>query len=128
MRAIGAVLTEVEPGRCVIEVPYSDDISQQHGFFHGGIVGAVADTAGGYAALTLLPVGYEVLTVSFTINFLRPAAGERLVAAGSVVRSGRTLSVVRMDAYVIDAAGRRSPCTALQGTMMGIGGDRQSPA
>lgn len=117
MRGIGAVLAELGPGRCVIELPYSEGVGQQQGFFHGGIIGALADTAGGYAALTELPAGAEVLTLEYKINFLRPAAGEWLAAEGTVLRAGRSVLVTRADVYVL-AAGRRMLCAALQQSIM----------
>jgi uncharacterized protein (TIGR00369 family) len=116
MRAIGAEMTDLGPGRCTIELAYSERIAQQHGFFHGGIVGTIADTAGGYAALTLMPAGDDVLSAGYTINFLRPAAGERLIATGSVLRAGRTLSVVRVDVRVDSPTGQ-TLCAALQQTV-----------
>ena len=113
MRAIGAELAILGPGRCAVEVPFSETVGQQHGFFHGGVIGAVADTAGGYAALSLLPVGSEVVTLEYKVNFLRPAAGDRLLAEGSVLRAGRSVTVTRVDVYV-EAHGRKSFCAALQ--------------
>jgi uncharacterized protein (TIGR00369 family) len=92
-------------------------VSQQQGFFHGGTIGAVADTAGGYAALSLLPVGSEVVTLEYKINFLRPAAGDRLLAEGSVLRAGRSVTVTRIDVFV-EAGGRKSLCAALQQSIM----------
>lgn len=75
-------MTEVGEGTCVVEVPYSDGLAQQQRYFHGAVAGAIADSAGGYAALTLAPEGREVLTVEYKINFLAPARGEKLVARG----------------------------------------------
>lgn len=115
MGAIGAWLVDVKPGSCVIEVPYAAKISQQQGFFHGGIIGAIGDTAGGYAALSLMPAGLEVLTVDYTANFVRPATGELLRAEGRVLRSGRTLTVARIDVSAV-AAGRSTACGLLQAT------------
>ena len=117
MRAIGAELVTVGPGRCIVEVPYSEKVGQQQGFFHGGVIGAVADTAGGYAALSLLPVGSEVVTLEYKINFLRPAVGVRLFAEGSVLRAGRSVTVTRVDVYV-EAQGTTSLCAALQQSIM----------
>ena len=113
MRAIGAELATLGPGRCAVQVPFSEEVSQQHGFFHGGVIGAVADTAGGYAALSLLPVGSEVVTLEYKVNFLRPAAGDRLLAEGSVLRAGRSVTVTRVDVFV-EAHGRKRLCAALQ--------------
>jgi uncharacterized protein (TIGR00369 family) len=117
MRTIGAELAALGPGRCAVEVPFSERVGQQQGLFHGGVIGAVADTAGGYAALSLLPVGSEVVTLEYKVNFLRPAAGDRLVAEGLVLRAGRSVTVTRVDVFV-EASGRRSLCAALQQSIM----------
>ena len=113
MRAIGAELAALGPGRCAVGLPFSEKVGQQHGFFHGGVIGAVADTAGGYAALSVLPVGSEVVTLEYKVNFLRPAAGDRLLAEGSVLRAGRSVTVTRVDVFV-EARGGRQLCAALQ--------------
>jgi uncharacterized protein (TIGR00369 family) len=117
MRTIGAELASLGPGRCAIELCFSERVGQQHGFFHGGVIGAVADTAGGYAALSLLPIGSEVVTLEYKVNFLRPAAGDRLLAEASVLRAGRSVTVTRVDVF-IEARGRRSLCAALQQSVM----------
>ncbi len=119
MGTIGAWLVEVKAGRVVIELPYSQRISQQHGLFHGAVVGAVGDNAGGYAALTLMPAGSEVLTVEYKINFVRPAQGLLLRAEGQVIKSGRTLTTTRMDVSVLGGA-EDGMCAVLQATMMRI--------
>src|SRR2546426_1468494 len=93
MERIGAVLTRVAPGEVEIELPPNDDVMQQHGYVHAGIVTAIADSACGYAALSLSPAGAEVLTVEYKVNFMAPAHGTRLVARGRVMRPGRTISV-----------------------------------
>lgn len=117
MGLIGATMTAVEPGRCTIELPVRADLTQQHGFVHGGIVGMIADSAGGYAAFTLMPAEASVLTVEYKINMLAPAKGERLIATGSVVKPGRTLSIVRADVFAIDGA-RETLVAAMQQTLM----------
>lgn len=117
MRAIGAELATLGLGSCTIELPFSEKVGQQQGFFHGGIIGAVADSAGGCAALSLMPVGSEVVTLEYKINFLRPAAGDRLLAEGSVLRTGRSVTVTRIDVFV-EANGQKSLCTALQQSIM----------
>jgi uncharacterized protein (TIGR00369 family) len=94
MTLLGAQLVEAAQGRAVIEVPYREDLTQQHGYFHGGVVTAIADTACGYAAYTTMPEDSSVLTVEFKINFMNPAAGDRLRAEANVHKSGRTLVVV----------------------------------
>ena len=117
MSLIGARLTTVEPGRCVIELPVRDDLTQQHGFVHGGIVGMIADSAGGYAAFTLMPADASVLTVEYKVNMLAPAEGEWLIARGEVLKPGRTLSVVRADVWA-RRGDRETRVAALQQTLM----------
>jgi uncharacterized protein (TIGR00369 family) len=102
MATIGAELIHVAPGEVDIGVPFSERLTQQHGFLHAGVVAGVSDSACGYAALTTMEPGAEVLTVEFKINLLAPAAGERLVARGRVVRAGRTLTISRADAFTIN--------------------------
>jgi uncharacterized protein (TIGR00369 family) len=117
MSLIGARLTTVEPGRCVIELPVRDDLTQQHGFVHGGVVGMIADSAGGYAGFTLMPADASVLTVEYKINMLAPADGDLLVAVGEVLKPGRTLSIVRAEVFGVQGD-RRSRVAAMQQTLM----------
>jgi uncharacterized protein (TIGR00369 family) len=117
MRLIGARLTQVEPGRCVIELAVRDDLTQQHGFVHGGVVGMIADSAGGYAAFTLMPADASVLTVEYKINMLSPAAGDLLIAIGEVLKPGRSLSIVRADVFAVQGD-RRTRVAAMQQTLM----------
>src|SRR5215510_3761689 len=99
MQVINAQLTRVDPGVVEITMPYREDLTQQHGYVHAGIVTTIADTACGYAAYTLMPVGSEVLSVEFKVNLLRPARGERFVAHAAVIKPGRTLTVVQADVF-----------------------------
>ena len=99
MQLIGASLRRVEPGAIDIAIPYRDDLTQQNGYLHAGILTTVADSACGYAAYTLMPAGADVLSVEFKVNLLRPAAGETFVAEARVVKAGRTLTVTRCDVY-----------------------------
>jgi uncharacterized protein (TIGR00369 family) len=117
MQLIGARLTDVEPGRCVIELPVRDDLTQQHGFVHGGVVGMIADSAGGYAAFTLMPADASVLTVEYKINMLAPAAGDLLIATGEVLKPGRSVSIVRADVFAVQGD-RRTRVAAMQQTLM----------
>jgi len=117
MRLIGAQLAAVEPGRCIIELTVREELTQQHGYVHGGIVGMIADSAGGYAAFSLMPADASVLTVEYKINMLAPAAGERLVATGEVLKPGRTLSIVRADVVAL-RDGRATRVAAMQQTLM----------
>jgi uncharacterized protein (TIGR00369 family) len=119
MAHLGATLHEVAPGRCTIAIPYRDHLSQQHGYFHAGITAAVADSAGGYAGLTILPEKSEVLTVEFKINLIAPAHGEELHATGRVVRSGRTLTICTAEAKVL-RDGHWHVCAILQQTLMRV--------
>lgn len=93
MTTLGARLASVEPGQVIIELPFRDDLTQQHGFLHAGAVAAISDSACGYAALSLMPPGAAVLSVEFKVNLMRPAAGTHFRAIGKVIRAGRTLTV-----------------------------------
>jgi uncharacterized protein (TIGR00369 family) len=109
MRLLGARMTRVEPGLVEIELPYREDLTQQHGFVHAGVTTAIADSAGGYAAYTLFPADTSVLTVEFKVNLLAPADGGRLVATGRVVRPGRTLTVCDLEVVALKD-GAATPC------------------
>jgi uncharacterized protein (TIGR00369 family) len=109
MALIGARLGEIVPGRVTIELPHRADLVQQHGYVHAGIVGTIADSAGGYAAFTLMPAGSSVLSVEYRMHLLAPADGERLVASGRVVRAGRTLTVCELEVEAVKD-GARSRC------------------
>ena len=117
MGLIGARPLRIDPGLVEIDVDFRPELSQQHGFFHAGIVATIADTAGGFAAFTLFPADAGVLTVEFKINLLAAADGERLVATGEVIRSGRTLTVCRIDAHVIKN-GKSTHCATGMQTLM----------
>ena len=93
MAYLGATLTRVEPGLVEIELPFRPELTQQHGYFHGGVVATIADSAAGYAAYSMMPAGSSVLSVEYKINMLAPADGDRLRATGRVIRPGRTLTV-----------------------------------
>lgn len=121
MGLIGATLDAVEPGRVQISLPFRPELSQQHGFFHAGVISTIADSAGGYAGFTLFPAEAGVLTVEFKINLLAAADGERAIALGEVIRSGRTLTVCRIDAFV-EKQGRRVHCASGMQTLMSLVG------
>ena len=121
MAHLGASLASVAPGRVEIALPFRPELSQQHGFFHAGVIATIADSAGGYAGFTLFPPEAAVLTVEFKVNLMAAADGERAVAVGQVIRSGRTLTVCQLDAYV-EKSGRRVHCaTGVQTLMTVIG-------
>jgi len=121
MVLIGAKLERVEPGVVEIGLVYRPELSQQHGFFHAGILSTIADSAGGYAGFTLFAADAAVLTVEFKLNLMAPADGERAHAIGRVVRSGRTLTVCELDVYV-EKAGRRHHCATGLQTLMSVVG------
>ena len=114
MRLLGAEVVEAAEGRCVVEVPFREELTQQERYFHGAVTGAIADTAGGYAALTLAPPDREVLTVEYKMNFLAPAWGEKLVASGEVLTAGRRLFVCRAEVEAVDGEEHRKCATLLQ--------------
>jgi uncharacterized protein (TIGR00369 family) len=125
---MGATLGRVAAGVVEIEVPFSAGVSQQHGFFHGGVMGAIGDSACGYAAMTLTPAGAEVLTVEYKVNFLAPGRGDRLIARGRVTKAGRTLTVCTGDVFAVAADQEKLVATMLV-TIMTISGQRgPSPA
>src|ERR671921_789803 len=99
MSLIGGELTRVEPGIVEITLPYRSDLTQQHGYVHAGIITTIADSACGYAAYTLMPPNSDVLAVEFKVNLIRPAKGATFVARAEVMKSGRTLTVVRADVH-----------------------------
>lgn len=99
MAHLGARVTHIAPGRVHITLPSRPEVTQQHGYFHAGATSTIADSAGGYAALTLFPADSEVLTVEYKINLLAPALGEHIEAVGTVLRSGRTLTVCQLEVF-----------------------------
>ncbi len=119
MKTIGARLSHVAPGDIRIELPYSEALTQQHGFLHAGIVNTLADNASGYAAYTLMPADSEILGVENKINFLAPAKGQRFVGAGRVVKMGRTLAVCSSEVWAYDN-GRETLVAVMQSTLMTI--------
>jgi uncharacterized protein (TIGR00369 family) len=121
MAHIGAVLDVVQPGHVEISLPFLPELSQQHGFFHAGVISTIADSAGGYAGFTLFPPEAGILTVEFKINLMAPADGERAIAVGDVIRSGRTLTVCRIEAFV-EKGGRRTHCATGTQTLMSLVG------
>lgn len=121
MALLGAALQRVEPGLCEIRLPFKDDLCQQHGFFHGGVIGTIADSAGGYAGFSLMPADASVLTVEYKLNLLAPADGDCLIARGRVIRPGRTLVVAGADVCV-RKDGRETLCATLLQTLMTMHG------
>ena len=120
MRHLGARLLRVEPGLCELALPHSDKVTQQVGGFHGGAMGALADIAAGYAALTQAPEGMDVTTVEYKINFLNSFKGGELRATGRVVKAGRRIIVTTAEIAHVDAAGKQSACAVMQQTLVPI--------
>lgn len=121
MQHIGAELLRVEPGVVEIGIARNDALLQQHGFLHAGVVSAILDSACGYAALSLMDADSGVLSVEFKTNLLAPAAGDRFVASGAVLKAGRTLTICRGEAFAVDGGTRRL-IAAMQATMMSVRG------
>ena len=119
MATLGVELTAIERGRVEMTLRYDERFTQQHGVMHAGAVASVLDSACGYAAYSVMPPEAEVLTVTYTINLLAPAAGQRFAVTGQVVRAGRTLVVCRGEAFT-DGAER--PFAAMQATMTALYG------
>ncbi|HET8843597.1 MAG TPA: PaaI family thioesterase [Ktedonobacteraceae bacterium] len=120
MALLGAHMTEVGAGVAEIVLPFREDLTQQHGFVHAGIITTIVESACGYAALSLMPQGAGVLTVEFKVNLLNPAAGERFVARGKVVKPGRTLMVCTGEVVAERADGTSQTIALMQTTMMVI--------
>ena len=117
MDLIHATLPVVEPGLTEIHLPHWAGVEQQHGFVHGGVVGMIADSAAGYAAMTVVPESASVLTVEFKMNLVAPADGEKLIARGKVVRPGKTLIITQAEVFAVKD-GRESLCALMQQTIM----------
>lgn len=117
LKLIGATLSVLSPGVVEVAFPYRPELTQQNGFVHAGIITIAADSACGYAALSSMPEGSEVLSVEFKVNLLRPAAGERFVARASVLKPGKTLTAVRADVFAFIGEKQRL-IAAMQATMI----------
>ncbi|MCR9215226.1 MAG: PaaI family thioesterase [Proteobacteria bacterium] len=117
METVGADLTHLEPGICEISLAKEPGLTQQHGFFHGGLVAAIADSAAGYAAFSLYPANSTVLTVDYNVKFLQPAQGFQITARAEVIKPGKTLFVCKADVYA-EEAGDKTHCLTGLFTMM----------
>jgi uncharacterized protein (TIGR00369 family) len=121
MATIGARLVRVEPGEVELELPFREDLTQQHGFLHAGIVTTLVDSACGYAALSVMDAESAVLSVEYKVNLLAPAVGERMRAVGRVIKPGRTLVVCTGEVVAVDGQ-KESVVTVMQATMMAVRG------
>lgn len=127
MALIGARLGRLAPGDVEVELPIRHDVTQQHGFVHGGVVAMVADSAAGYAAFSLMPADCTLLSVEFKLNFLAPGRGATMVARGQVIKPGRSLSIVEVDVACIDGSGVRTACARMLQTLMALPGRPDTP-
>ncbi len=123
MGLIAAKLARVEPGFCEIHLPFREDLTQHHGYFHAGVIGTIADNAGGFAALTLMPPGASVLTVEYKLNLLAPGDGDLLVARGQVIRPGRTLTVCMTEVFAQKSGEKKLCATSLMTLIAALGRD-----
>ncbi len=119
MQHLGAELVHVGEGSAEIRVKFRSELSQQHGYFHAGVTGAIADSASGYAAYSLTQAGTNVLTVEYKLNLVAPAHGDQLIARGSVIRAGRTLIICRADVFVT-RDGAETLCASSLSTIMAM--------
>jgi uncharacterized protein (TIGR00369 family) len=117
MDHLHARLVKTEPGFCEIHIPYDENITQQNGFFHAGIVGTVADNAAGYAAFSLMDKDSSILTVEFKLNLISPADGELLIGRSNVLKYGKTLTICRSDVFIVKD-GVEKLCAASQSTLI----------
>jgi len=121
MTHLGAAMTRVEPGLVEIEMPFSGELTQQHGFYHAGGIASIIDTAGGFAGSTLFAADDGVLTVEFKLNLMSPADGDLLIARGEVIKPGRTLTITKGEVFV-RKDGETKICALMQQTLMRIVG------
>jgi uncharacterized protein (TIGR00369 family) len=126
MKHLGAKLVSLRPGGAEIRVPFRSELTQQHDYFHAGVTGAVADSACGYAAYTLMPADSSVLTVEYKMNLLAPADGDELIARARVVRSGKTLKICTADVFVRKGAAENH-CATMLSTIMCMAGKPDRP-
>ncbi len=121
MTTLGATMDNVSPGAVEISLHPQPSISQQHGFIHAGAISAIADSAAGYAALSVMPAGRGVLTTEFKINFVAPAVGDRICARGKVVKAGRSLTLAQTEVFA-ESGGQEKLVALLTATLMSVEG------
>jgi len=121
MATLGASLVRVAPGQVEIALSPSAAVSQQHGYVHAGALASIADSAAGYAALTLMPPGAGVLTAEFKINLMAPGLGERMTARGRVIKAGRTLTLAQAEVFALNG-GSEKQIALLTATLMAVAG------
>ena len=101
MNTLSISIDRLEPGEIELAFPYQEQLTQQHGFVHAGIIGTALDSACGYAAFSLMPADAAVLSVEFKVNCLAPADGERFQVVGRVLKPGRTIFVTEGEAFAV---------------------------
>jgi len=119
MTTIDARMTRILPGEVHIELPFSPNLTQQHGYIHAGLITSIVDSACGFAAYTLMPANSGVLTVEYKVNFLRPARGDKFLAVGRVIKPGRTLTICNGEVSAINGDDHRL-VALMQATMMAV--------
>jgi uncharacterized protein (TIGR00369 family) len=117
MKTINAHLHKTEAGFCEIHLPFDSKLTQQHGFFHAGVVSTIADNAAGYAAFTLMEKDSSILTVEFKLNLIAPADGNLLIGRSTVLKYGKTLTICRSDVFIVND-GIEKLCAAAQSTLI----------
>lgn len=117
MHFIGAQLIDVQPGFCEIHLDYNKNLTQQHGFFHAGIISTLADNSAGYAAFSLMADSSSVLSVEYKLNLMAPGTGEKLIARSEVLKNGKTLTICRSEVYAVKD-GNEKLCAAAQCTLI----------
>lgn len=122
MKTLGVRIVRADAGFAELEMPYSQEFTQQHGFLHAGIVSTVLDSACGYAAFSLMSADAAVLTIEFKINLMAPASGERFLFRAEVTKPGRTITVSDGKAYAVTAGGDEKLIATMTGTLMAVVG------
>ena len=127
MGFIGAKLVEVRPGYCEIQVGYKKELSQQHGFFHAGVIGTIADNSAGYAAYSLMPADSSILTVEYKLNLVAPGDGALLIGRAQVIKPGHTLTICKSEVFAVKNGVEKLCATSLV-TLMEMKGKSDVPA
>jgi uncharacterized protein (TIGR00369 family) len=109
---LGFEFGRIVPGEVEIIQPYREELTQHDGFFQGGVLGSLADFAGGSAAGTLLPPGWVNMTIDYTVKIVAPAKGAKIVARGRVIKPGALITVAAADVYSVEETGETLCATA----------------
>ncbi len=128
MEHLNASLGVIKPGYCEISLPYKKELSQQHGYFHAGVIGTIADNCGGYAAYSLMPPSTSVLTVEYKLNLVSPGDGEQIIGRGRVLKSGRTLTICNVEVFAVKQGVEKLCATALMTVMTMHGKSDTAPS